>query len=641
MRAKLTWRLEGGYSRFIEGSRVELRLKQGPLRQSLEVSPKGLVDRSVPIELIFQAARTFSGRGPVGMGWSLNPQGSVRALVLFAGNAFLGNFRVPSNHIAIQWDLQVQAEAAVGKRRLPLFIEVDAKTRLYHSWVTLFPDNTLIIKALQEAWQSYRSPLDSSEVLQMLQGQVVRWRWSGRLQLAMGIEWGLEAGWAIPGRIPVMTLQKALLSGAALGARFRFSEEGEFALQLRKKAQRIEFRLRRLQQRMKQTGFSAGVHLGSQLRVTRLSPWPQGALGILTKGLTQPASKKMNQVLKQALVRSLEISLALEKVRWRRGATMLVANWSGSDRDLFHQSYSQLLRGSLPTAGNGMEFSGSFERITGQRVTLHLNVLNWVGMGQSKERQLRQTVRVSPAGDIVIEVAEELKKTRYGWDQVQFLRLLHRETIEKSKRRREFLWSYGQQERFSYSELHQLLTMTLQMGVIKTFSLPPRSRFPLTVQLLVVTRFSPKGLAQVRRASRARRWEALIDALEIADPKRYAGRTFWRDWIDHPELRERIDQDPVQTHLATRYPLGGRSSFERRQVVAAYRRAKRFLTLLEHWKAGEYQKIMKAFTLGLDLPIFVFFHLLCPPEHRLSGALMTGDWEQAWGETELLEVADP
>jgi len=40
------------------------------------------------------------------------------------------------------------------------------------------------------------------------------------------------------------------------------------------------------------------------------------------------------------------------------------------------------------------------------------------------------------------------------------------------------------------------------------------------------------------------------------------------------------------------------------------------------------------------MPIFVFFHLLCPPKQRRSGAVLTGDWEQVWGETELFEETD-
>ncbi len=57
MGTELTWRLEGGYSRFIEGSQVELRLEKKPFRHSLDVSPSGLVHRSQPIDLIFRVTR--------------------------------------------------------------------------------------------------------------------------------------------------------------------------------------------------------------------------------------------------------------------------------------------------------------------------------------------------------------------------------------------------------------------------------------------------------------------------------------------------------------------------------------------------------------------------------------------------------
>ena len=133
---------------------------------------------------------------------------------------------------------------------------------------------------------------------------------------------------------------------------------------------------------------------------------------------------------------------------------------------------------------------------------------------------------------------------------------------------------------------------------------------------------------------------ALVRALEIAEPERYGKATFWRDWIDHRDLRVTIDEDPIQTHLATRYPIQGRTSFQRQQVVAAYRKPKTFFSLLESWREEELKESLNLFRLGLDMPIFVFFHLLCPPKQRRSGAVLTGDWEQVWGETEILEDPD-
>ena len=592
------------------------------------------------MDLIFQATRGFTGKGPGDVRWRVRPQGQVRSVILFAGNAFLGNFRVPPDHLAIQWDVEVSTEGSAGLSRVPLLMDIGAKTRLYHSWVTLFPEGTSLARALREAWRSYRNPLDPGEVLQMPEGQVVRWRWSGRVGLEMGVEWALGTGWALPGSIPMLNVQKGLSSGAFLGARVEVVEEGEFNVQVRKRGGKIEFRLRRHRQRTLQAGLSAGVHLGNSLRVTRLGPTPQGPLRILSKGLSEPLKKKMNRVFKQALVRRLEVAIALERTRWRKRTTLLAAHWLRPEPEVFRKSYGRLLGGSLPTPETGIKVSGGFERIRGQRVTVRFKVFNWFGVHKTSERQSSQALRVSPAGDIVFEATEGLEKTRYRWDEIQFLRLLHRETLKGSERSQEFLWSYGQEGEFSQGALRQLLKMALQMGVFREFSLPAPSAFPLTLQLLVGTRFSPAGLRKVRQATPKQKWVALVRALEIAEPERYRKATFWRDWIDHPDLREKIDKDPIQTHLATRYPIEGRTSFQRQQVVAVYRRSKRFFSLLDGWKEENLKKLIKLFSLGLDMPIFVFFHLLCPPQQRRSGAVMTGDWEQAWGETELLEDPD-
>ena len=593
------------------------------------------------LDLIFRATRGFTGKGPGDVRWRVRPQGQVRSVILFAGNAFLGNFRVPPDHLAIQWDVVLSTEGSAGLTRVPLLMDIGAKTRLYHSWVTFFPEEISIARALREAWRSYRNPLDPGEVLQMPEGLVVRWRWSGRVGLEMGVEWALGPGWVLPGSIPMMKVQKGFSSGASLGARLEVVEEGEFNVQVRKRAGKIGFRLRRHRQRTRQAGLSAGVHFGNSLRVTRLGPTPQGPLRILSKGMSEPLKKKMNRVFKQALVRRLEVAIALERTRWRKRTTLLAVHWLQTEPEVFRRSYGRLLGGFLPTPETGIEVTGGFERIRGQRVTVRFNVFNWFGFHTTSERQSRQTLRVSPAGDIVFEATEGLEKTRYRWDEIQFLRLLHRETLKGSERSREFLWSYGQEGEFSQGALRQLLKMALQMGVFSEFSLPAPSAFPLTLQLLVGTRFSPAGIRKVRQATPEQKWVALVRALEIAEPERYGKATFWRDWIDHRGLRDKIDKDPIQTHLATRYPIEGRTSFQRQQVVAAYRRSKRFFSLLKGWKEEDFKKLLKLFSLGLDMPIFVFFHLLCPPQQRRSGAVMTGDWEQVWGETEMLEDPDP
>ena len=223
--------------------------------------------------------------------------------------------------------------------------------------------------------------------------------------------------------------------------------------------------------------------------------------------------------------------------------------------------------------------------------------------------------------------------------RLNFFRLVWRATTSGGQPAAEFTWTYGREQKFSRERLRQIFAMALHCGIVEQYRLPPVSAFPLKAQVLFITRFSRQELAKVRRAGRGRRWEALVRALELSEPQRYGKKTFYRDWIDVPALRDRIDKDPVQAHLGTGYPVGGRSRFERIQAVTAYRRARRFLSLLEHWKKGEYAELFKAFQLGMDVPVYVFFHLLCPPELCRSATVVTGDLEEVWGDEELLTTS--
>ena len=128
----------------------------------------------------------------------------------------------------------------------------------------------------------------------------------------------------------------------------------------------------------------------------------------------------------------------------------------------------------------------------------------------------------------------------------------------------------------------------------------------------------------------------LIRVLEIQAPERYGRPNHWRDWIDFPEVREAIDRDPVQSHLATRYPIPGRGSVQRRQVVSEYRRARRFLDLLDGWKQGDRERLLRLLSARLDLPAFLFFSLLCPDDMRRGAAALQGDLEYVWGDSTLL-----
>lgn len=635
VRGGVVWRLEEGFSRFVKGSRVELRLQEGPLRQTLDVYPAALPDRSKPIAWHLRAVRSFSGRELGDLRWRLRPESSVQMRILFAGGAFLGNFRVPAEHFAVQWDLALDAESSAGKAASVLLFGIDGKTRFTESWVTLFPENVRILDAIYRAWRSYASPLDAREVLTMPQGQVIRRRWRGRVQIQMGMEWDLGLGWALPGATSLARIRKQLAAGASAGARFRVAEEGEFTLQLRKRDARIEFRLRRHGQRTAETRISAALSAGSRIQLTRLGPPTSGALRVLSEGLAGPVRTKVNRILRDAVVRRFQIGLAWEKIRWKRRNTLLGAVWSNPQPESFQAAYQELLRGSLPLAQDGLRLSGRFERVRGKRMTVTLNIFNWRVVQKTTEQITTDALIVDPAGNLVHEQTTTLEAKRHRWDEIQFIRLLHREISGPEGRSREFLWTYGHKDAFEHQKLRQALRMLLQTQIIPDFALPPVSVFPLNVDLLVATRFSAEGLERVRRADPDSQWEALVRSLELSEADRYAGKTFWRDWIDHPQVRESIDRDPVHTHLESRYPLARRTDFERRQVVSAYLRSRRFLRLLENWREGD-KDLLKNLKGGLDLPIFIFFHLLCPARLRTSGTLMSGDFEQAWGDPELL-----
>ena len=638
-RADLRWRLEGGYSRFLEGSQVELRLEEGPLRQTLDLFPAGLLDRSKPVKLTFRAAQGFWGVGPGKLRWRISPNGVVRSVILFSGNAFLGNFRVPQGHFAVQWDVDAKAEGGVGKKRARFLMQVEGGTRLHHSWVEIFPEELSIRHALKQAWQGYRDPFDPSDVFQISESQVVRWSWSGFVRIGIGVEWSLGVGWVIPGKLPLAKLQGQVMSRAGLGAHFQIEEKGRFELRVKKRRGKIDFRLRRRRERKKSHGFSARVALRNPVRIDRLGVEKSKALRIVSDALAGPVVKRTNQVLRDALVRRLEIALAVEKTRWKRRSTILHALWSQPDERGFKTAYAQLLEGKIPGSSSRLRVSGTFEEVRGQRLVINFNVLNWIQFKKSKERRIQQTVTVSPEGEVLLETAEVLEKSVYHWDEVQFLRLVRRETGSGLTKQHDFTWTYGREGTFSRDELHQLLRMALHYQIISHFRLPARSLFPLKVRVLLVTKFLRQGLVKVRRASPKSRWQALVRALEIAEPKRYAANTFWRDWIDSHELREKVDRDPVQAQLVTHYPVGGRNRFERIQVVTAYRKAKRFLALLEQWSHGQQGEVFQVFPFGMDVPIYVFFHLLCPSRLRRSAVMLTGELEEVWGEAGLLTTA--
>ena len=128
-----------------------------------------------------------------------------------------------------------------------------------------------------------------------------------------------------------------------------------------------------------------------------------------------------------------------------------------------------------------------------------------------------------------------------------------------------------------------------------------------------------------------------MTCLELENPKLYEKGSFARDWIVSSEVRETIDENPIQGYLKSIYPIAGRSTLERKQVVETYLRVQRFLKLMELWETGNQRGLEQTLDLGWELPIFYFFHLLCPPAERKSVLILRGDLEQVWGDLDLIE----
>jgi hypothetical protein len=630
----LKWRLEGGYSRFLDKSHLIVRLKKSPATAMLNLAPVGLAKKTEPVDFLFRAAHSVRAAA-AGLRWRLQPEARLRARLLFPGNAFLGNFRVPKNHFAIQWELEAEVEAGSSRRSSAWLLEAEAGAGFEHAWVSLFPEDRPIGESMLAAWEDYRNPLDPCDVLQMKEGLVLRWGWKGRLRLGFEIGWGIGAGWTLPLSNPLVRLRNEVSASVGLSSRFQISQQGAFSLQVRRQGSKISFRLKQEKEKKAVVRVQAGAGIRHPLRIRHLGFSDPKGLKVISEGLSGPLVTRLNRAFEDALTRHMEIGLAIEKKNWVRSSTLLEATWPAPEASEFTPAYAALVRGELPAPSGKARFTGRFQNLRGRGVSITLGLVGWEA-GNSREETRDRVITVGPAGEVVIEEGENLKKSSRRWDTIQFLRLMHRETTRAKGRDKIFLWTFGREGKFSYEQLRTLLGTALQAKMISQFSLPARPAFPLKARLVLGTRFETEGLRRVREAGSDARWEALVRALELTEPEKYRGKTFWRDWIDYPEVRKAIDKDPIQAGLQSRYPVPGRAPFEREIVVRTYRGAKTLLRLLERWGQDEAVHLFAAFRLYLDLPVFTLFHLLCPAHLRQSAGVLTGEITDSWGDPTLL-----
>jgi len=620
--------LEGGYSRLLEGAVLEAMLEQGPLREDLEISPF-LWKKIRPVDLRFNLRSPARGTGPFGLHWSIAPQAGLRCRILFERNAYLGNFRVPSEHYAIQWDVDVVTESALRDRRS--LASLSARSRVHFAWVEVFPRDVSGSEALTESWRGFKIPWDEREIVQLRETQVQVWSWSGQLRLALGIQWGFAEGWSLRVSNDWVGVRAALNLPSTLAASLDFSREGTFHLRWIHRSGKIQLNLDESRRKAVKGGFQAKVSLNPTAALTS-TPW------------LRPGLRGVNASVRKALQLRAEISLAIESEKWRHHRRVLRAEWDKNSKST-SESRSNLpelrmiLSGRLPPPREGFQISGRFENFRSRRFTLFVHLVDWLRAGYESEKSFYETLRVTPLGDLVLEREIVREERRHWWDRIQLLRLVYRQVVEAEDETEVLEWSLSHHDSFSHQQLKKILLSAARLGAIRQFGLPPAQRFPLRLTLVWMTQFEPIAVDAIRTMSTKKRWELIIRSLEISDPERYAAGRFWRDWIESDEVRRRIDLDPVGAHLSTKYPVPGRTSFQRRQIVADYLKAKTFLKILEKWEANDPDNEAHLLFQKLDYPAFIFCHLACPKEHRRSRLILQGEWEDSLGQPVVIPHA--
>ena len=628
------WKLKGGYGELVRGGEIEARLDGRTAKLIAGLSPGGALGRTRPVDLNFVLRRPWKAELPGRGVLRLDPQASLTARILFSHNAFLGNFRVPERNFAIQWTVQGTVEAEAAVRGLA---RVTAGTRLVSTWVREFSAEAgSPSRALLESWRSWLNLLDSRQASRIGEGQIHRLVWSGDLQAGIELNWSLLKGWSVPSELPFLKLTAAasVLGGATLDLSVR--RRGRFQLQLSRRRRKTVLSLRQIRE-LKAEG-TAGARIGAAtaVRLTRISSRRPQLDRYAIRPLSQPLIRKVNRSLAKAVVRRLQTSLSIELSR-RRGQTRLLrVEWRSHQKESVRYAYKHLLGGRFPSPLPGARVSGVFERVRQKSIRVTLNVFDWIILRGEKTTRRIERVSLTPEGHLLIERADSVERLRETRQSRQLATVLLRDSEREENDSTGLRWSLTREGRFDRDRLLKWMRLGLHSSILDSATLPGRKRFPLRLRFLLVNEYSKAGLLRIRLASREDWWMTLIRVLEIQDPERYGVGGHWRDWMDFPEVRQAIDRDPVQSHLATRYPIPGRRSVQRRQVVSEYLRARRFLDLLDGWKQGDRERLLRLLSARLDPPAFLFFSLLCPDDMQRGAASLQGDLDYVWGDESLL-----
>ncbi len=620
--AEVRWRLQGGFSQLVEGTHVELLLTSKPARGVLDAVPLELLKGRGAVDLDFRAARTFRVRGPGGLRWELGPEGRIEARLLCADSAFLGNFRVPAGHYGVQWTVIGRVSGVAKRPAGPFLVQATAGSWINYTWVDMATADAAPRESLLAAWAGFRDLFDPEQILLATSRQVCQLSWTGRVRLAVRLDLDLIRGWQAGTILNLFEVETRLRAGVELGLQARLEREGNYTLRVQRKGAKIRLNLRRQNSRDRTVGIEVGVSGTS--RVTA------GA----TAGLLDPALEPIRDQLEKGVARRLELMLAMEASDWGRKRTLVEAEWTAPTPREFGPGYRRLLEGDLPPAAPGFKASSLIETLSGRRTRIAVSFLNWFTLGTERSRQHRTAVRIDALGNLLVEEGWQVEETRYRWDERQFFRLLAEGRMGREPLQR---WLSGLEGSLSREELQRTLRAALHCGAVDSVSIPGGRSFPLDLKVVWATELSEGGVEALRRTDGGQRWEALVRSLELAEPARYRRGSFWRDWIESAEVRAVADRDPLQSHLETVYPLGGRSEAQRRLVLAEYRRCRSFLRLFDAWAGDRGSEPVELARSGLSLPIFLFVHVLCPAPLRRSVVVLSGGIEAVWGDRGLWE----
>ena len=620
------WGWQGGFSQLLEELELEAGWVGKPWRTEWVTRPASWWQGRPELEGCWQVAQATTLRLPGGARWRLSPKLLLQVRLLPAEKRYLGSYKVRKGMCALHWRVDGQLAAELTASEALWSIRTMPRIRLSWDWVMEYPQQELLKAVLEASWKEFVNLLDPGSVGEMRDRCVARFRWSGGWRRRWTADWEVDADWGL-GSVGGDLLQwRQSLTGLA-GWEFEASLDQDGVFQIDAARRDPEFQLSIRRNLGRETGSAFTLSVGFRQRASIKSPVK----------LLDPALRPIRDGLQRALTRRLELAVSAQASRLHSEKILWRGVWKPFSPENVLLAYSALLEGRRPSPGPGFRWEYSLEEVEERRSVIQVQLLNQRRREKVRRRSKERKVAVDPLGNLVLSEEERLEEIRYWSDRLQFQRLLAGPEMDRLG---SLTWYWGMEGRWSRRELRQRLRVVLHTGALGEFELwgPENAA---ESRMVWITTFSTDGLERIRQTSSQARFEGLVGAWKLTEPELYGPGGCLRDWTDVPEVRREVDRNPAQAHLLTRYPIAGRTEAQRRAVVQAYLRAKRFLEIFDAWcRHGRLELSETPFEV-FEVPVFVFFHLLCPAEARSSAVtLRRGDRQSWWGDPSLLDAAE-